>query len=93
MQKYSSIKNIDEAKEILDKSMEGFNGTQFHIQPIMEFWGHCSNLQAWIENDYCTDIIHSNLAFPLLRILVEKGDPKANHVFKEEIAYRYENGS
>ena len=93
IQNYDSIKNIDEAKEILDKSMEGLKGTQFNIPPIMEFWGHCSNLQVWAENEYCTDIIHSNLAFPLLKKLVEKGDPKANHVFKEEIAYRYEHGN
>jgi len=93
IQEYDSIQNIDEAKEQLSDKMEGYKGTKFHIPPIMEFWGHCSNLQAWAENEYCTDIIHSNLAFPLLKKLVEKGDPKANQVFKEEIAYRYENGN
>jgi len=93
IQKYDSIQNIDEAKEQLSDKMEGYKGTKFSIPPIMEFWGHCSNLQAWAENEYCTDIIHSNLAFPLLRKLVEKGDPQASKVFKEEIAYRYEHGN
>ncbi|MHA1147203.1 MAG: hypothetical protein ACTSR8_03065 [Promethearchaeota archaeon] len=34
------------------------------ITPEIEFWGHCSNIQAWVENNYDTRIIHSNLAFP-----------------------------
>jgi hypothetical protein len=25
-----------------------------HVDPIVEFRGHCSNIQAWIENDYDT---------------------------------------
>lgn len=84
-EEYSEINSIDEAAENLDRSLEG-NPTL--IEPQMEFWGHCSNIQAWAENDYDTRLLHRNLAFPLLRKLVEAGDPKAKRVFKEEIAIR-----
>ena len=40
----------------------------------------------WYEEDYNTNIIHSNLAFPLLKKLTEVGDSNAKKVFKEEIA-------
>ncbi|GAF88788.1 unnamed protein product, partial [marine sediment metagenome] len=59
------------------------------ITPKIEFWAHCSNLQAWTENHYDTRIIHSNLGFPLLKELADAGDPIANRVFKDEIAKRF----
>ena len=61
----------------------------YKIYPETEFWGHCSNLQVWVENDYNTRLLHRNLAFPLLKRLTELGDPKAKRVFKEEIAQRF----
>jgi len=60
-----------------------------NIPPKTEFWGHCSNLQAWAEHNYDTRLIHSNIAFPLLRKLFLAGDKIAKRVFKEEIAKRY----
>lgn len=59
------------------------------ISPIDEFWGHCSNLQAWSEYNYDTRLLHRNLAFPLLKKLAEVGDPKATKIFKNEIATRF----
>ncbi|KKL49441.1 hypothetical protein LCGC14_2315480 [marine sediment metagenome] len=58
------------------------------ISPEEEFMAHCSNLQAWAENDFDTDILHSNIAFPLLKKLTELGYHKARRVFKEEIVRR-----
>ena len=58
------------------------------IPPKVKFFVHCSNLQAWAENNYDTRMIHSNLAFPLLRRLMEVGDLQAKKVFKEEIIKR-----
>lgn len=49
------------------------------------FWGHCSNLQAWADDNYNTEIIHVNLAFPLLNKLKMAGDPVAKHVYKKEL--------
>ena len=89
---FDDIDSIDEAAENLDTSMEGRGRYQYNLTPETEFWGHCSNLQAWYENGYDTRIIHRNLAFPLLKALYEAGDPQAKKVFKEEIAIRLESG-
>jgi len=86
---YRNINSIDEAAENLDRSLEGNNNIEHkNISPQTEFWGHCSNLQAWAENNYDTRLLHSNLAFPLLKKLTEAGDPRAKRVFKEEVARR-----
>ncbi|MFW9942002.1 MAG: leucine-rich repeat domain-containing protein [Candidatus Thorarchaeota archaeon] len=82
---YDEIESIDEAAIKLDRSMERDHNT---VPPETEFWGHCSNLQAWAENGYDTRILHRNLAFPLLKRLSEVGDPLARKVFSEEIAIR-----
>ncbi|MFX0012756.1 MAG: hypothetical protein ACFE9R_20765 [Candidatus Hermodarchaeota archaeon] len=86
---YDHIESIDEAAEHLNRNMEINHNL---IPPETEFWGHCSNLQAWYENDYDTRILHRNLAFPLLRALAQLGDNQARRVFKEEIAKRMESG-
>jgi len=89
MQSLEEIESIDEASERLDTSQEYPDLKKAEIPPETEFWGHCSNLQVWYENDYDTRLLHSNLAFPLLKRLTEVGDPRAQKVFKEEIAKRF----
>ncbi len=89
---FDEIDSIDNAAEILGWTEDGQEGVKYDIDPKTEFWGHCSNLQAWFENFYDTRILHSNLAFPLLERLTEVGDPLAKKVFKEEIAKRIESG-
>jgi hypothetical protein len=86
------IESIDEAVEGLDKSLEPIHENIKTIPPESEFWGHCSNLQVWYENRYNTRLLHSNLAFPLLKKLIDAGDPLARYVFREEIAKRIESG-
>jgi len=88
---YDPIDSIDEAAEVLDRSLEG-SRSQHLITPEEEFVGHCSNIQVWAENDYDTRILHRNLAFPLLKRLSDAGDPIAKKKFKEEIALRYSSG-
>lgn len=88
VEKYDEINSIDEAAKFLDKSHEGRYDV---IDPRVEFWGHCSNLQTWYENDYDTRLLHSNLAFSLLKKLVEAGDPLARRALKDEIALRLED--
>jgi small GTP-binding protein len=83
------IDSIDEAEAKLDKRMENDHSI---ITSKTEFWGHCSNLQAWYENSYDTRILHRNIAFPLLRELVKEGDILARKVFKQEVAKRLESG-
>lgn len=86
------IDSIDEATSKLDHSQEGNLFSRRRILAEVEFWGHCSNLQVWAEYDYDTRILHSNLAFPLLKKLTEVGDPQAKKVFREEIAKRLSSG-
>lgn len=83
------LQSIDEIG--LDNSLEG-NNNKHILTPEIEFWGHCSNLQVWAENEYNTNLLHRNLAFPLLKELTEAGDPKARKVFKDEIARRFSSG-
>ncbi len=90
----NDINSIDEASEKLSHILEPYDDLESvdKIDPKTEFWGHCSNLQAWYENDYDTRLLHSNLSFPLLKKLTEVGDPLARKVFKEEILLRLESG-
>ncbi len=62
------------------------------ISPALEYWGHCSALEGWADYNYDTRVLHRNLSFPLLKELVKAGDPKANKVFKDEIAKRIAKG-
>jgi len=87
---YDEINSIDEATDLYQKYLyqneivEGPFARVLHedhdITPEQEFWGHCSNLQTWYENDYDTRLLHSNLAFNLLKALVDSGGPKAKRV-------------
>ncbi|MFO8019054.1 MAG: leucine-rich repeat domain-containing protein [Promethearchaeia archaeon] len=83
------INSIDEAAEIYSERLDS---GRYGIPPETEFWAHCSNLQAWAENDYDTRLLHSNIAFPLLKKLVEAGDKKALAAYKDEIFSRAEYG-
>ena len=102
--KFDGINSIDEIAETnrdylidnellreLDDDFEEIYDTH-EISPETEFWGHCSNLQVWVENNYDTRILRSNLAFPLLKKLTELGDLTAKKIFKEEIAKRFLSG-
>ena len=89
---YEEIDSIDAAAEKLGSNDNGQLGRNYEIFPLTEFWGHCSNIQAWVENNYDTRILHRTLAFPLLKKLTDCGDPIAKRIFKEEIAKRFESG-
>ncbi|MHA2195172.1 MAG: leucine-rich repeat domain-containing protein [Promethearchaeota archaeon] len=89
--KFDKIESIDEAVDNLG-SVDDEKWRELDVDPEMEFWAHCSNLQAWEENDYDTRLIHSNLAFPLLKKLCEANDPKAKRVFKGEVIKRFKSG-
>jgi hypothetical protein len=84
--KYNSI------DEFSSKNNNRFKPEDLNILPDQEFIAHCSNLQAWVEHGYDTRILHSKLAFPLLKRLGEVGDQYAKTIFKEEIAKRLESG-
>ena len=89
---FDDVESIDEVADTLGWTFKGQEGIKYEIDPEIEFWGHCSNLQVWYEHNYDTSLLHSNLSFPLLRKLVEVGDPLAKRVFKKEIEIRFESG-
>ncbi len=87
--------SIDRLAEKLDKTLElndSINTHVYQISPEVEFWAHCSNIQAWTENNYDTHMLHANLSFPLLKKLTTAGDPVAKEVFKIEIRRRFKSG-
>ncbi len=88
---FDNIESIDEAAERLDHKLEFHSKSKINISPETEFWGHCSNLQAWVEYYYNPRLLHSNLAFPLLRRLTDVEDPIAKKVFKHEVLLRFES--
>lgn len=88
------LNSIDEAKEIYSNKMEGnlFKPEDFGLTAEDVFWGHCSNLQAWAENNYDTRLIDSSLAFPILKRLTDLNAPQAKTKLKEEIINRFNSG-
>ena len=82
---YDEFESIDAAVGFYSQAHER---NKHILKPETEFWGHCSNLQAWTEYEYDTRLLDSRLAFPLLKRLTDAGDATAKSVFKEEIARR-----
>ena len=59
-----------ESYESLTSKDEAFTEitiTKMQLSPEEEFYEHCSNLQAWVENGYDTHLLEMRLAFPLLK--------------------------
>ncbi len=84
--------SIDEESEKYNHSLEGEYENLKLLSPEEEFQAHCSNLQIWAENNYDTCLLHSNLAFPLLKRLYDVGDIKARSFYKEEVVKRFSSG-
>ena len=91
LENYDEINSIDDA-EVYGEIANNIYPFGANISPETEFIGHCSNLQAWAENNYDTRILHSNIAFPLLKRLYEAGDPQAKKIFTEQILERFMTG-
>ncbi len=85
---FNDISSIDEMEQE-DRAGEFID---LDISPEEEFWGHCSNLQAWTEHGYDSCLLHRSVAFPLLKRLTEAGDPTVKKVFKREIVSRLRKG-
>lgn len=94
-EKSENIESIDQVADILGWKKWGqvsINVYEKEMDPETVFWGYCSNLQVWAENNYDTRLLHSSLSFNLLTKLVEAGDPVAKKVFKNEVVSRFESG-
>ena len=82
---YDDFNSIDEVFEYYSRKNER---NKFILDPKQEFIGHCSNIEAWVENNFNVNILHTSLSFPLLIRLSYLGNSKAKIVLKEEIAER-----
>lgn len=88
------IVSIDEIAEKLNNKLEKeINPQDLGLTPMQEFIGHCSNLQAWVENNYDTKLLHRSISFPLLKKLSDLGDSQALQIFKKEISIRFKKGN
>jgi hypothetical protein len=85
---FDHIDSIDQAFEIYNNMDKIHENVHEIIDPESEFFGHCSNLQAWYEHDYDLRILHSSLSIPLLKKIAFLGDQKAIFRLKESIAFR-----
>lgn len=91
------IDSIDDLEKLYGSGLEeahykNIRPEDFGLTAKEVFWGHCSNIQVWAENNYDTRLLHSNLSFPMLRKLVEVGDLKARAMYRKEVAIRYSTG-
>lgn len=94
---YSDAQTLEEADEVFsktaDKDLRKYNKEILElIDEKTEFWGHCSNLHAWVDSEYNSSLLVYNLSFPLLKKLANAGDPLAKKRYKDEICYRFVNG-
>jgi len=92
--KINKIESIDKFADQLGCKFENCEEEMhnFDLDLETDFWALCSNLQVWVENNYDTKLLHGSLSFPLLKALVDAGDPVAEKMFKEEILLRFKSG-
>jgi len=88
--KDENIRTMDEASQIARRR---YSQWFMRISPEEEFMAHCSNIQAFFENNLNTDLLHSDIAFPLLKKLGSLGYKPAKGVFNKEIIKRYNEGT
>ena len=55
---YENITSVDDIADIESKIIQ--EEERIGISAEEEFWGHCSNLQAWYEFNYDTRLLHSH---------------------------------
>lgn len=87
---YDDFNNIDDVIDFYKSQTP--SGGEISITPEEEFWAHCSNMQAWVENDYNTCILSRYISFPILTELSNRGFQRFQRLLKEEIIYRIKEG-
>jgi tetratricopeptide (TPR) repeat protein len=87
------IKSIDDLARLPGAHQMAGRATRMLLSIEEEVAAHASNIQAWAEHDYDTRLLHSNIAFPVLKALAWAGDPKAMRVLFPEIVGRIRDGT
>ena len=92
LEEVDSIDHLAEFSKEYNNAYPYYAEMQVAIQPESAFWGHCSNIQAWVEHEFDSELLHSNLAFPLLHELSKHGYMLAKECLAEEILRRLKSG-
>lgn len=61
----------DSMDEIIKATQKG--GGERHASPITPeeaFWGHCSNLQAWVDSGYNYRVLDTRLSIPIILLIL-----------------------
>ncbi len=90
-----ALKNMESINDIIDyiERAPMSENMDYEIDPELDFFVNCSNLQAWVEHDFNTRLLDYMLSFTLLEELVKRGYQRAKMRLKEEILERYYYGS
>lgn len=99
--KLEHIESINDVIDHFDHSLEGdyenedilskWNLTSSELAEL-DFFVNCSNLEAWVENDFDTRLLDYRLSFPLLEKIGKQGNLRAQMRFKEKIYHRFTSG-
>lgn len=90
---FETYKDFDNIDDIIDfYSSQTSSEEVISITPEEEFWAHCSNMQAWVENNYDSSILSRYISFPILIELSNRGISRFKTILKEEIIYRIKKG-
>ncbi len=81
------LTSVDGFQTLESKSVRGILTIEEEVH------AHASNIQAWAEHDYDPHLLHSNIAFTLLKVLSKAGDAKARRVLESEIDARWYSGN
>ena len=83
---FDGYDTMDEIIEAAGKEADGM-ATELTIEE--EFWGHCSNIQTWVENHYDYRILDTKLSIPIIlkimKSLTKKGGKEKFRNFFMEV--------
>lgn len=68
--KYNRFESMDEVIEYTKQKNKGKEPKARTLKPETEFWGHCSNIQAWVENEYDLRVIESDFALGIIETII-----------------------
>jgi hypothetical protein len=88
----NSLNSIEEISDKYEEIQYRYNRHRKMLTPETEFWAHCSNLQAWAENNYSPVLLDFRLAEPILKELVIAGDFLAKEQVDRSEEKNLENG-
>lgn len=72
-EEFDEFEGYDSMDEIIKATNKRGGGEQSAkgLTPEEAFRGHCSNLQAWVENDYNYKILDTNLSIPIINSVLK----------------------